>query len=242
MKRIFFYIILFFISKCIHGQISGYYSLYYTYYVSYYIKFYPNQYYFLGMRSEFDYESNISSWDVSFGRYIEDKNEIILSDKVHGYQLELSYEKDTLKMKSSFSWIKDKCFKNLGSVYDNSNVYNALGITKDMTLSLEQERKEYLLSHSKAYPINIGKYSDIGYAYSFKLNILADSTYSLELWMDGWKVALFEGIWNRNCNELILYDNNLKCNFYMLIGENKLISKLLPGDYKGVTLYYKGEK
>jgi len=46
------------------------------------------------------------------------------------------------------------------------------------------------------------------------------------------------GTWSRNHNELILHDTGLEHDFYMLIGEGELTSKLLPGDYDGVTLYH----
>ena len=240
MRRLFFYLILFCISKSMNGQISGTYELDYTYYAKYYIEFHNNYYYFMEIAIYLS-DDVVFFYPQSFGKYTEDNNKIILTDHVHGFQIVLLREDEDLIVISLFSWIKDKQFKYYGEVYDNSNLSEALEITKDMPLSLEQERKEYQLSSVQTYPLKNGKYSGDEY-YPFELYLSADSTYSMEFRIGYWDIAFFEGTWSRNGNELILCNANLQCNFYMLIGEDKLISKLLPGDYEGITLYYKGTK
>ena len=52
-------------------------------------------------------------------------------------------------------------------------------------------------------------------------------------------IVLSEGKWCRNTNELELKDINLRCSFYLLIDNKKLVSKLLLGDYKSFLLIYK---
>ena len=52
-------------------------------------------------------------------------------------------------------------------------------------------------------------------------------------------IVLSEGKWCRNTNELELKDINLRCSFYLLIDNKKLVSKLFLGDYKSFLLIYK---
>jgi hypothetical protein len=99
-------------------------------------------------------------------------------------------------------------------------------------LLVQKEHKSYNISHNKLIPLYLGVYED---GQGYKLSIQQNNKYKLEFK----NIILSEGKWCRNTNELELKDINLRCSFYLLINNKKLVSKLLPGEYKSCSLIYK---
>ena len=97
---------------------------------------------------------------------------------------------------------------------------------------LQKERKSYNISHNKLIPLYLGAFEG---GQGYKLSIQQNNKYKLEFK----NIVLSEGKWCRNTNELELKDINLRCSFYLLINNKKLVSKLLPGEYKSCSLIYK---
>jgi len=166
---------------------------------------------------------------LSYGKFSLTNNEVTLIDKVHNYKMRLIVDNKTLIVKQAFGFMINKRF-----VY-----YNSITISEPKFLSsnidarmLQEERKSYKNRHITLVPLNFGIFEN---EQGFKLNIQQNNKYKLEFK----NIILSEGEWNRDNNELELKDLNLKHSFYVLINDKKLISKLLPGDYKGFSLITK---
>lgn len=97
---------------------------------------------------------------------------------------------------------------------------------------LQEERKNYKNAHVTFTPLIFGVFEN---EQGFKLNIQQNNKYKLEFK----NIILSEGEWHRDDNVIELKDLNLKHSFYILIKDKILISKLLPGDYKGCSLIKK---
>jgi hypothetical protein len=109
--------------------------------------------------------------------------------------------------------------------------------------SQEKERRVYLQSHKSLFTLRYATYeSEDNYQLNVKNKIEKGHGYELSIQEDHRytlyykKVLLLQGTWSRNGNELALYDESLQHTFYALIGDEKLISKYLPGEYDAIEL------
>ncbi|MDR1602477.1 MAG: hypothetical protein LBS42_08625, partial [Tannerella sp.] len=87
------------------------------------------------------------------------------------------------------------------------------------------------------FPLRKGIYRSEGFGDArncYRLNIREENNYSLH-YKD---ILLPEGKWQRDKNVLALYDVHLQHSFYLLIDEKGLVSKYLPGEYQGCSLWY----
>lgn len=211
------------------NEISGFYSLSgFDGNVDCNIFLYKNGSYFLEL-SENVTDDIVESLALSYGKFSLTNNEVTLIDKIHNYKMRLVLENKTLKVKQAFSFLISKRF----FLHDNSIIDETEFISPNINaFMLQKERKSYNISHNKLIPLCLGVYED---GQGYKLSIQQNNKYKLEFK----NIVLSEGKWCRNTNELELKDINLRCSFYLLIDNKKLVSKLLLGDYKSFLLIYK---
>ncbi|MDD6211144.1 MAG: hypothetical protein PUB21_11135 [Bacteroidales bacterium] len=184
-------------------------------------------------------EDWILSMVLSQGFYsIEDKT-ITLKDDNFGFeiQLERPYTKSVLAERG-FVLFKGKTF-----IYQqDSGEADFWEESRIDSISLKKERETYLQQHKALYPLHFGTYEsernkinnrgERGEGNDYELTLQADHRYTLHYK----RIPLLQGSWQRNGNELQLYDESLRHTFYLLIGEEGLISKSLPGEYLGIVL------
>lgn len=162
---------------------------------------------------------------ISCGKFSVTKHELRLIDEVHNFELLFIIDNKSLKVKQAFSFLRNKCFIFYGNNYDDGSICTDIN-----TLTLQEERSSYKTSHKTIIPLFYGVYESGG---GFKLVIKPNNKYLLEYK----SVVLSEGRWCRDGNEMELIDFDLKHPFYALINDKMLISKLLPGDYIGISLF-----
>jgi hypothetical protein len=163
---------------------------------------------------------------LSYGKFSLTNNEVTLIDKVHNYKMLLVVDNKTLRIKQAFNFLINKRFVFYNSITNSEPKF--LSSNTD-SLMLQEERKSYKKSHKTLVSLNFDVFEN---EQGFKLNILQNNKYKLEFK----NIILSEGEWRRDSNELELKDLNLKHSFYVLIDDKVLISKLLPGEYKGCSL------
>ena len=168
----------------------------------------------------------VESFILSIGKFSLTNNEVELIDNVHNYKMQLVVDNKTLIVKQAFGFLKNKRF-----VFHNSYTGRELKFISTFkdALTLQEERKSYKRLRKTLIPLNFGVFED---EQGFKLNIQKNNMYKLEFK----NIILSEGEWRRDNNVLELKDIHLKHSFYVLIYYKMLISKLLPGDYKGCSL------
>lgn len=193
--------------------------------IDYYICFYKDGSYLIEISKNVTLDI-IEVFVLSDGYYLIKDNIVIFTDRIHGYKMEMVLNKNELIVKKSFNFLINKKFiyyeKNMKSKYH----YNTCNIN-----TLKLERNVYKTQNNDLHSLEYGTYES---AQGFKLDIFQsdiilqlDNQYQL-YFKD---VMISNGTWNRVENELVLYDTTLNHQFYLLIGDKVLISKLLPGDY-----------
>ena len=162
----------------------------------------------------------VESCVLSYGNYFVYNDSITLIDELHGFTSVLQKDGDSIRVKRSFAFLIGNSF-----VFDYYS--KELPIRGDTdTIRLQSERSLYNNQNKDKHRLLLGKHkSDWGYEL-----LLQDKN---EFWLKYRDCLILNGKWNRNGNILQLHDSTIGCSFYMLIGEYKLISKLLPGDYSG---------
>jgi hypothetical protein len=199
--------------------------------IDYYIVIFKNGCYFMDLSQQLSNDL-IFSIDTSHGNYTLKNDEIILTDVNHGFEMKLLLlPNKTIKVKKGFAFMRDRYFGTYG--YDNEKDCWTRGISPSQQ---KEERAKYNREHETVFPLRTGfYYCTIIDNNGYLLNIQEDNGYTLS-YLD---ILLSEWIWKREKNELSLYDVHLEHSFYLLIGENCLISKYLPGEYLGDTLFYR---
>ncbi len=228
MKQIFIVLLLYFL-VAINGlsQIKGCYS-YFIDRASHdecKLCLFNNGYYYLG-KSDHVASDIVQVLVWSMGRYIvNNQNNIVLED-VTGFKMELNLIADKVMFVKSFKWLLDKKFVlNIEKLDSESSL-----IDLDFNINaLKKEREDYNRVNKRIFKLKSKVYKN---EYGYTFYIIPNSKYVLKYR----GVILSEGVIKRNRNELILFDTSIKYNFYLLIGDGYLISKLIPGDYRGGIL------
>jgi hypothetical protein len=169
----------------------------------------------------------IESFVLSIGRFKVRNDTIFLIDEVHGFEMEMVIlnHKEIMAIKS-FYFLQNEIFYLYSQ---NEEPVSSMIIPNINIIILQTERKDYNLLHKDLFCFKFGNFvSNNGY----NLQINPDKTYSLYFK----EILISCGNWKRTHNELVFYDEILRQEFYVVIGDNLLISMLLPGDYKGIIL------
>jgi len=230
MKAIFLTVtVIISINNLIYSQLTGIYTLNESVGgTECNIYFYESDSYYIEL-SENVTSDIIESFVLSYGCYSSKKNEVIMTDKVHGYKMQLTPNKNQLKVKHAFNWLVNKEFSFYDNIYNNEPTFIS---SKTNASTARHERMNYENENKALFPLNMGVYET---EQGFSLVLDSNNKYKLGIK----NTIISEGTWNRERNELILFDTTLKHSFYALIGKDNLISKFLPGDDKGCRLYKK---
>ncbi len=171
----------------------------------------------------------IESLVLSYGIISVTDNELTLIDQVHKYKIKLVVENNSLKVVQGFGFLLDKPFLYYNIITTSEPKFIS---SNTNSLHLQEERERFKKAHLTLALLNFGLFEN---EQGFKLKIGQDNKYKLEFK----NIIISEGEWLRFDNELEFKDIYLNHSFYALINEKVIISKLLPGDYKGCSLFKK---
>ncbi|MDR1763386.1 MAG: hypothetical protein LBR64_05480 [Dysgonamonadaceae bacterium] len=166
---------------------------------------------------------------LSSGKFKVKGSKITLYDDAHNYKMIFSVlENKELKVLEGFCCIILRNFVYYGPPYERDC------LQKPETTSAEQQKERilYKKTHKTVYPFDLGSYN----GFFSQLNLQSDGRYTLYFY----NVLISDGIWGKDENEIYLYDANLHHNFYVLVGDGKLIGKYLPGYFEGDNVLVKG--
>lgn len=170
----------------------------------------------------------VHSMVISYGSYSVHNNELILLDKVHNYKICLARNHDTLTTKRSFKLLNDMQFILISRDLDAEPLFISSRLDRS---TFVQDRLKYRYSINHEFNLKFGIYRSKD---GLSLFLLPNNRYVYKYR----EITISEGTWNRNRNELELIDSALNHPFYVLIGEEILLSKLLPGDFRGAKLIF----
>jgi hypothetical protein len=163
---------------------------------------------------------------LSYGTYLIKGDKVLLKDICQNITMNFQItEKNKLKANHIFDFLKNITFVlNYGQDPDFISY-----LIKNKT-NIAQERQKHKNIYKTQIMIGIG--GNYINSWSAELNLSYGMTYTYKL--NGLTVS--SGTWDKSRyeNELILYDTNLKHNFYILIEKQGLDCRLLPGYYTGV--------
>jgi TonB family protein len=170
--------------------------------------------------------------DFSTGtyRFIDNKH-IEFVDKSYNFKMLATLVNKKLLFSVGFPFLLAQPFMYAGS----GNEYDSLLYRDMIPQEIQKERETYKKNQKALYPFAAGIYesensnditmeTDCGYEIDFNENGCFKLKYQ--------GLFLLSGTWDRNGNELILSDENLKHSFYMFICKDGLIGKYLPGARK----------
>ena len=145
-----------------------------------------------------------------------------------------------LYAEKGFIFLLNKTGYEFGQSYEYN--FKKTGID---SITQKKEREAYLQLHKDSYPhpLYLGVYESenncqptrggkLEKGHGYELNIQENFQYTLHYN----RILILQGTWKRSGNELALYDESLQHSFYLLIGQDGLISKYLPGEYRGSIL------
>jgi hypothetical protein len=204
-----------------------------------YIEFYKSGCYMLTLNEQMT-EDQIETDVLSLGKYTLKNKEITLTDEEHRFQMKLLFSNDEIIAKQSYCFLMNKIFK---SDYDSKDSDCLFSPNKKL-IEQKQERQAYKQINKTMCHIYYGTYRsennfvkyDKGIyetGRGYELKIMQEHKYVLYYK----KILISEGKWDKNGNELALFDENLQHFFYVMVNKDGLISKYLPGDYKGCSLF-----
>ena len=165
---------------------------------------------------------------LSCGTYTKKGNLIILHDSYIGLKMQCersnSYE---LKFVQGFTFLLHKIFKLCGITYAPEETIPS----NYSSIRIKQARENYKKSHPNKYVLYYSQYSNGDYV----LDIQKEYKYVLRYS----HLIISEGIWKKEGNEILLFDNSLQYTFIILIGPKGLMGKYLPGNFNNLILYEK---
>lgn len=227
MRRLFLLVCSIFILICYAmSQVSETYSLdRVTEDIDCYLNLYNNGSYYIELQENLTSDIG-KSIVLSYGKYKVNSNRIVLMDNVHNFTMEVITDKSKIKFVNSFAFLLNKQFnyygKNIGR--EPSFLNSSMN-----SLKLKEERKEYKKTHQLIFSFDVGIYHD---NQGYRLYIQQNNKYKVEYK----SIVISDGDWRRDGNELELKDRYLNRSFYALINDKYIISKLLPGEYRGRNL------
>ena len=165
--------------------------------LSCYIEFYVNENYQLIIEERMTSDI-VESTVLSCGHFSIKKDILTLFDSVQGFKMEFSISKTKqLVVIQGFTFLIGKVLTFDQDIYTK---YMNPRINPDMQ---QKNRTEYLRIHTDLYPFYYGKYESV---FGYQLNLKEDKQYTLFYK----NVLISEGRWERQKNEVILFDTHLQ--------------------------------
>lgn len=208
------------------GQISGVFSINkFDKRIECNIYFYNSGWYYMELNESVTSDID-ESLVLSYGKYLVNNNEVTLIDKIHNFTILLTLQNEILTVKKAFCFLINNSFVFHNGITNSEPKFLHSNID---TLMLQEKRKNAKKSHKTLPSLEFGVFeNDLGY----RLLIQEKNRYKLEYK----NVLISAGEWRKDRNELELKDLDLKHSFYVYLDYKYLISCLLPGDYKGISL------
>jgi TonB family protein len=161
---------------------------------------------------------------LSSGRYTMKRNLISLFDSCIGFQIQCERKGNKLKVIKGFPFMLQHLLNLYGNTFDSIDIR-----CNTESMQIQNERNKYKQTHPDKYPLYYSRYANGSYV----LEIKKGNKYTLVF--KG--LLLAEGIWKRHGNELSLFDESIQHTFYVLISEEGLTGKYLPGNFSDLLLY-----
>ena len=167
----------------------------------------------------------------------------MLFDEIHGFTLRYALiESNQLVQEHGFPFLNNKIM----TLYPN-NIQIVFPPIPFNAVMQKQRREKYLRQYYFTLPftpgiyeseyntVKKGRYTIFETGLDYEINIMRNGRYVLQYK----RIAISEGTWERKENEIVLFDENLQHNFYLLISNRSLISMYLPGEFRAITLQLK---
>ncbi len=210
--------------------------------LSCWIEYFDNNRYVLTM--EFQESPDIIKAQIlSGGHYKNEGKKLLLFDEIHGFTLRYTLiEFNQLVQEHGFTFLINKIM----TLYPN-NTQTAFPPIPFNAATQKQRREKYLRQYYFSLPftpgiyeseyntVKKGRYTIFETGLDYEINIMRNGRYVLQYK----RIAISEGTWERKENEIVLFDENLQHNFYLLISNRSLISMYLPGEFRAITLHLK---
>lgn len=210
--------------------------------VSCWIEYFDNYRYVLTI--EFQKSPDIIKAQIlSTGHYKVEGKKILLSDEIHGFTLRYALiESNQLVQEHGFPFLNNKTM----TLYPNNNQNVFPPIPFNAAIQ-KQQREKYLRQYYFTLPftpgiyeseyntVKKGRFTIFETGLDYEINIMRNGRYVLQYK----RIAISEGTWERKENEIVLFDEYLQHNFYLLISLRSLISMYLPGEFRATTLHLK---
>jgi len=207
----------------VQSQLCGYFSYPFQDDTDCNIVFYNNGLYEIILNKSSTEDLGINT-TLSYGKYIYHDSTIICHDQFNGIQMVFVYNPKYIQArKSYFGLMNRKIFKSKYFSVDSRSHPDFLSYEKNRKYKTINEVKGDLLKYNKRiYPFGPCIYDYHDY---FTLIINPDNSYCFNFF----GTLISKGTWSQKGNELILYDRNIKSNFYsFIIGKDKLICGIIP--------------
>lgn len=204
--------------------------------ISCYLNLYQDGYYYI----EASYNTSddmVTGFVISDGEYVFNDSILILNDSYGKANMKFIKRGDDLYPIEVYYFMKEKPmhFCRTEKVKDNKQY---IGF-RHATESEGKERIERFASkyNKEKYQLKYGKYSTEDWKGTTELYLRREKSYLLRC-MD---FVISRGEYELKDNTLILKDEDLNCEYELLVGEDCLMSKRIPTEY-GCLLKYENEK
>jgi len=156
---------------------------------------------------------------LSFGQYTIQDDKIVLFDKYNEFKMQFVLKDSFIVGHKTYKWLKDK--KMQKSYFE---IYDKPFFQKANFKNLAESRSQFAKQNINQNDFYLGTYK-MQMDYILNFNSCASYQFKYK------EIIISEGTWKRKGNELILKDIEIETPFYILIGKETLINKMLPGDF-----------
>ena len=228
-NRMLLFVFLMFNVNMVRSQLCTQYDCSYSKDVDCYFTLYKNGLYEIVLYK--DYTEDLSSnTTLAYGKYVYQNGKITCYDQYSGFQMVYSYNPKYLQPEKAFFGLKNK--KLLLDQYhtvmpnDKPDFLDYKGISE----SLRQIKSEFKKSQKILNDFKPAIYDD---SFGERILILQpDHRYRMLIY----NIIMSNGTWSLQGNELVLYDEDLKCKFYAFIKKDKLICGLFSINDRNILM------
>lgn len=158
---------------------------------------------------------------LSYGHYSTNNEQLILHDDYYDFDWDILIRSNAIGVGRGYAFLDGKRILEYHS--ENAEVS-----TPDKNyLSRNKVLIDNFIAQQNNAQLVVGQYKDQNHRYTI---ILEDGGRYLMYLKD---VLLLEGIWRQQDNNVVLHDDRLNHDFTMAIGNEKLLSLGIPGEFGG---------
>jgi TonB family protein len=210
---------------------SGYYKIKLNDEITCYIDFYKNKYDLVLLDSPTSSDMSEET-PLSYGSFVKKGNKLTLHDTINGFDMQLRLLPDkNMTIEKGFTFLDGKELLYDGENWDKDKweIWETMNFMN--VRSQRYEREKYKQANKQEYAFCSGQYEceintivdeyDKVYDTRLGLELDVESNGKYQLFFK--KILILAGTWEKQGNEIALFDNNLKHAFYILASDKGLI-------------------